>query len=321
MLRRVGTVGSVGVAYHIPAAAHPDWAPLSLLGGIISQPPNGRLYKALVESKKATSADRLRRQQPRPRPVHRLGPGRAGPARRRPRHAGEDARKPGDVPFTEDEVDKAKVRSKRNAEMLQSNSTAMAQALSSASASATGGCCSSSATASPPSPPPTSTAWRRPISRSPTAPSASTSRRRSRSGWPSPAAPAIDDGREGLQGRHRGGGRRGVRPDRRPTSTPALKIVDLGGIKAGLLPKKNRGETVSLVLTLHYGNEESLKGQTTAAGMLPALMMAGTKKHDRQALREELDRARHPHLAGAGGGGGRGGRRRRWRRQAARRAS
>ncbi len=60
--------------------------------------------------------------------------------------------------------------------------------------------------------------------------------------------------------------------------------------------KKNRGETVSLVLTLHYGNHESLKGQTAVAGMLPGLMMAGTKKHDRQALREELDCAGHPHL-------------------------
>ena len=55
-LRRVGAVGSAGVAYHVPAASHADWAPLSLLGGIISQSPNGRLYKALVESKLATSA-------------------------------------------------------------------------------------------------------------------------------------------------------------------------------------------------------------------------------------------------------------------------
>src|SRR5205807_7081767 len=85
------------------------------------------------------------------------------------------------------------------------------------------------------------------------------------------------------------------------------QIVDLGGIKAGLLPKKNRGETVSLVLTLHYGNEESLKGQTTAAGMLPGLMMAGTKKHDRQALREELDRLGVRISPGLGGFGGRGG--------------
>ena len=55
-LRRVGAVGSVGVAYHVPSASHADWAPLNLLGGIISQSPNGRLYKALVESKLATNA-------------------------------------------------------------------------------------------------------------------------------------------------------------------------------------------------------------------------------------------------------------------------
>src|SRR5262249_12444460 len=57
VLRRVGTVGSIGAAYHIPAAAHSDWAPLNLLAGILSQRPNGRLYKALVESKKASSVN------------------------------------------------------------------------------------------------------------------------------------------------------------------------------------------------------------------------------------------------------------------------
>ena len=55
-LRRVGAIGSVGAAYHIPSASQADWAPLSLLAGIISQSPNGRLYKALVESKLATTA-------------------------------------------------------------------------------------------------------------------------------------------------------------------------------------------------------------------------------------------------------------------------
>src|SRR5262249_38667233 len=55
-LRGVGAVGSVGVGYHMPAASHADWAPLSLLGGIIAQSPNGRLYKALVASKLATTA-------------------------------------------------------------------------------------------------------------------------------------------------------------------------------------------------------------------------------------------------------------------------
>jgi zinc protease len=61
------------------------------------------------------------------------------------------------------------------------------------------------------------------------------------------------------------------------------------------------------VLTLHYGNEDSLNGQTAAAGMLPGLMMAGTKKHDRQSLREELD-ALGVRITPGAGGGGRGGR-------------
>ena len=111
------------------------------------------------------------------------------------------------------------------------------------------------------------------------------------------AGEAFDPSPANLDARHQGRGRWAA-------SRPAC------------LPKKNRGETVSLVLTLHYGNEESLKGQTTAAGMLPGLMMAGTKKHDRQALREELDtlgirisRAWAAAVGGGrrGGGGGGGG--------------
>src|SRR5215831_1547420 len=57
VLRRVGGVGNVAVVYHIPSAGHPDQAPLSLLAGLLSQQPNGRLYKALVESKIADSAN------------------------------------------------------------------------------------------------------------------------------------------------------------------------------------------------------------------------------------------------------------------------
>src|SRR5215510_11011709 len=53
-LRRVGDVGAVGVAYHIPAGPHEDTAALQVLANILSTAPSGRLYKALVESKKAT---------------------------------------------------------------------------------------------------------------------------------------------------------------------------------------------------------------------------------------------------------------------------
>src|ERR1043166_2971079 len=56
MLRRVGDVSPVDVAYHIPAAAHEDTSTLQVLASILSTQPSGRFYKALVETKKAASA-------------------------------------------------------------------------------------------------------------------------------------------------------------------------------------------------------------------------------------------------------------------------
>ena len=134
-LRRVGVVGSVGAAYHIPSASQADWAPLSLVAGIISQSPNGRLYKALVESKLATSA------QARADNAHDPGLFFAS-ASCEPDKLDmpcvttlvKTIESLGDKPFTEDEVNKAKARSKRAAEMLQSNAQQMSQVLSSASA-------------------------------------------------------------------------------------------------------------------------------------------------------------------------------------------
>ena len=55
ILRRVGDVGVVGVAYHIPAGPHEDSPALQVLANILSTQPSGRLYKALVETKKAAS--------------------------------------------------------------------------------------------------------------------------------------------------------------------------------------------------------------------------------------------------------------------------
>ena len=315
MLRRVGGAPSVGVAYHIPAASHSDWAPLSLLAGIISQQPNGRLYKALVESKKASSANAREANdhdpglftanaQPEPGQLEAVRDILIGTL--------EDL---GSVPFTAAEVDRAKVRTKRAEENRLSNATAMSQALSSASAlgdwrllflqrdrinavtaddvnrvaktyfqkyNRTVGMYI-----------PQDQALRVTV---PEAPSIASLVDSYKGGVVTAAGEAFDPSPENLDAR--------------------TKLVNEGNLKAGLLEKKNRGETVSLVLTLHYGNEESLNGMTSAAAAMPALMMAGTKKHDRQALREELDALGVNISAGMGGfGGGRGGRARRWRRR------
>jgi len=61
-LRRVGSNQAIMVAWHAPALSHPDSAALEVLGGIMSGGGGrggggtGRLYKALVDNKKALSA-------------------------------------------------------------------------------------------------------------------------------------------------------------------------------------------------------------------------------------------------------------------------
>ncbi len=134
VLRRVGAVGSVGVVYHIPSAGHADWAPLSLLAGLLSQQPNGRLYKALVEARKASSANASAGNNHDPALFTASAqpePGQLDTVRDILLRTMEDLPA---VPFRADEVEKAKLRSRRTHEQLQSNSMAMAQALSSASA-------------------------------------------------------------------------------------------------------------------------------------------------------------------------------------------
>jgi zinc protease len=305
-LRRVGKVGAVGVVYHIPSAGHADWAPLSLLAGLLSQQPNGRLYHALVESKKATSVNAFAGNNHDPglfSAMAQAEPANLETVKDTLIHTMESLP---EVPFTQAEIDKAKLRSKRNAELLQTNSQAMAQALSSASAHGD---------------------WRllflqRDRLQGVTAEDvnrvAKTYLQKANRtvGMYIPvekperlfiaAAPPLESQVKDYKGNQVTAA--GEVFDPTPENLDArTRIVDLGGIKAGLLSKKNRGETVSLVLTLHYGNEDSLKGQTTAAGMLPGLMMAGTKKHDRQALREELEALGVRIFPGIGGfGGGRG---------------
>src|SRR5438093_283033 len=62
-LRRVGEVGAVGVAYHIPAGPHEDRAALQVLANILSTQPSGRLYQAVVETRKAASASAFARAE------------------------------------------------------------------------------------------------------------------------------------------------------------------------------------------------------------------------------------------------------------------
>ena len=55
-LRRVGDTQGMVAIYHAPAGAHPDDPALNVLSGVLGDSPSGRLYKALVDNKKAVGA-------------------------------------------------------------------------------------------------------------------------------------------------------------------------------------------------------------------------------------------------------------------------
>src|ERR1019366_8333665 len=56
ILRRVGNIQGIMAVYHIPAALHPDLAALEVMAQVLGAPQTGRLYKALVDNKKAVTA-------------------------------------------------------------------------------------------------------------------------------------------------------------------------------------------------------------------------------------------------------------------------
>jgi zinc protease len=63
-----------------------------------------------------------------------------------------------------------------------------------------------------------------------------------------------------------------------------------GGIGLALLQKETRGDAVTLRLRLRAGSLEDLRGKSAAAELVGEMLMRGTTEHDRQELRDELDR-------------------------------
>ncbi|MEQ1829270.1 MAG: insulinase family protein [Pirellula sp.] len=305
-LRRVGAVGSVMAAYHIPAASHADWAPLSILASVLSESKVGRLDAVLVESKYATTASASSDNSHDPglftvfaEPTE----GNLNPVRDKLLKIMDTL---GDEPFTEEAIQRAKTRSKRRFEQLIANASFMSGALSSASALGD---------------------WRLMfLQRDRIAGvTAADVNRVAKTYFPEynrtvgmfiPAdkpqrltVPSVGSVLDVVMD-YRGGDAiaSGEAFDPTPDNLDArTKTLDVDGIRVSLLPKKNRGQTVALTMSLRYGNEGSLAGKSTAAGMLSSMLMAGTSKMNRQALQETMDKIGAQISSGGGGGGGRRG--------------
>jgi zinc protease len=305
-LRRVGDVAAVSLAYHIPAAGHEDLPPLQVLANILSTQPSGRLYKGLVETKKAASAAAFAEAR------HDASLFMADAEVTRD-STPEEVRDTmirivegiGSGGVTPEEVNRARQQILKAREMAATDTSRIAISLSEWAAQGD---------------------WRlyflhrdRIEKVTPEAVQSAAARYLKQNNrtvglfLPTFKVERVDvpptPDLQGLVSNYQG--RAAIAEGEEFDATPAnvearVKREQLPeGIKVTLLPKQARGEEVHLLLTLRYGNEQNLKGYESVAGFLPELMLRGTKKLSYQALHDELDRLKAA-LGTGGGGGGRG---------------
>lgn len=81
--------------------------------------------------------------------------------------------------------------------------------------------------------------------------------------------------------------------DFEPTQANIMKRTTLttaGGVKLALLPKKNRGQTVTVDLRMHFGDEANLFGKGAIPGLTAAMLTRGTARYDRVQLADAFEK-------------------------------
>ncbi|SDH09899.1 MULTISPECIES: pitrilysin family protein [unclassified Duganella] len=67
-------------------------------------------------------------------------------------------------------------------------------------------------------------------------------------------------------------------------------IKTIGGLKVALLPKKNRGEAVSVNLSLHWGDEKNLLNKSVVSAFANEMLTRGTSKYTREQLADAFSK-------------------------------
>jgi len=291
ILQRVGDVQALAVAYHVPSGPHPDSAAIDTLGLLLTDAPSGRLYKALVETKKAASVSDFF--------LFLHDPGfLMFQAQVRKESPLDDAEKAmlstldeiRSKPITAEEVERAKTKMMKNIDLTLNSADRVGIEMSEWIGAGD---------------------WRlfflnRDRIRALTAESVQRvalqylkpSNRTVGLFLPTAApdrseVPPTPD-LAGLVKDYKGdkaiaqGEAFDASPANIESRTTRTKLPN--GLKVALLPKKTRGATVVMSMTLRFGDEKSLAGKATAADLAADMLLRGTTKHTRQQLKDEFDR-------------------------------
>ena len=290
-LRRVGDTESLAVLYHVPAGSHPDMAAIEVLAGVLGDAPSGRLYKALVENKKAVSANTNVEE------LHDPGFFMAN-ARLRTDQSLDQARdillstieKFASEPPSKEEVDRVKTRLLKQIELEMANTQSVALELSDWESQGDWRLLfvmrDRIKDVTPEDVTRVAKAYLKPSNRTlaefiptgapdraeiPPSPNVAAMLKDFKGGAAIAPGEAFDPSPANIESR--------VTRSRLP-----------GGMKLVLLPKKTRGGTVVALVNLRFGDEKSLFRKNTAAQFAGGLLLRGTKNRTRQQIQDELDR-------------------------------
>jgi zinc protease len=300
-LRRVGDTQGIMMVYHAPAGSHPDDAAVNVLANILGERPSGRLYKALVDNKKAVGASMGVED------LHDPGFIVASASLRQDQSL-DDAKQimvkiiegVASEPPSKEEVDRAKTRLLKNIELEMNDSQSVALDLSEYYSQGD---------------------WRllfltrdriRNVTEADVLRVAKAylkeSNRTMATFSPTknpdraeiPATPDIAAALKDYKGSAAVSEGEAFDPSPTNIESRVVRSALPGGLKMTLLPKKTRGGTVVASVTIRFGDEKALFGKSAAANIAGALLMRGTKNKSRQQIQDEMDKLK-AHIGVMGG--------------------
>jgi zinc protease len=301
VLKRVGDTQVAITAYHIPAGSHPDFAAINVLTNVLGSPPSGRLYKALVDSKKATSTGAFAFQWKEPGLMLTY-------AQVLKEKSLDDAmltmRKTLDEiindPPTQEEVDRAKNELIKSIELMFNSSESIGLSLSESIGSGD---------------------WRlmfltRDRIKAVTVDDVKrvaahylkADNRTTGTFLPTekpqraeiPATPDVEALVKDYKGNQNVSTGEEFDPAPKNIESRTLRSDLPNGMKLALLSKKTRGESVEARITLRFGDSNSLMNKATAADFAASLLDKGTGKYSRQQIKDEFNRLKANVYIGGG---------------------
>ncbi|MBI4544753.1 MAG: insulinase family protein [Gemmatimonadetes bacterium] len=290
-LRRVGDLQVVNAVYHVPPGSHEDYAAIDILTEVLGDSPSGRLYKALVETRKAATIGGFNFQLHEPGALIVYAEVRTEDPLDSARVA--LTRTIDDVvknPPTAEEVDRARTKLLKEIELTLTQSDRVGLQLSEWASIGDWRLLflhrDRLKKVSPADVQRVAAAYLKPSNRTlglfypeqqperaeiPAAPDVAALVKDYRGDTTLVAGEAFDPSPANIDAR---------------TTRSALP----NGFKLALLPKKTRGEAVIAQINLRYGSDQALQDRWPAASLAGRMLMRGTRSRTRQQLEDEFDR-------------------------------